>query len=158
MDGFGFRRSEIAYLKIENLSQVKGRWIAEIKGKGNRMRAVGISADVMNHPKRWLDACGIVADFIFIQINRNTCELRAKPIYPATVLKIVRKYAEPLALSVGVHDLRRTYAHLAYESGAHLEQIQLNLGHSSIAVTERYLGLGFDYSETPSDFINLTIS
>ena len=41
----------------------------------------------------------------------------------------------------GPHDLRRTFAKLAHQGQAPLEQIQLTLGHASIVTTERYLGV-----------------
>jgi integrase len=40
----------------------------------------------------------------------------------------------------GSHDLRRTRAKLCRKSGGDLEQINFLLGHSSIQMTERYLG------------------
>jgi integrase len=42
------------------------------------------------------------------------------------------------------HDLRRTFAKLAYKGGAKLDEIQLSLGHASIQTTERYLGVQQD--------------
>jgi integrase len=40
----------------------------------------------------------------------------------------------------GAHDLRRTCAKLCRKNGGDLEQIKFLLGHSSIQITERYLG------------------
>ena len=54
------------------------------------------------------------------------------------------------------HDLRRTYAKLAYEGGARLEQVQMSLGHASMQTTERYLGAQqglMDALATISDWI-----
>ena len=38
------------------------------------------------------------------------------------------------------HDLRRTYAQLAYESGMKPVTIQQNLGHASLETTLGYIG------------------
>ncbi len=64
-------------------------------------------------------------------------------------------YADALGHIVP-HDLRRTYAKLAHKDGAAIEQISLNPGHSSIEVTERYLGVDLDYQNAPSDYIDIT--
>ena len=66
------------------------------------------------------------------------------------VQDVVKRYAPA---GVNPHDLRRTYAKLARQAGAPLEQIQLSLGHASLATTERYLGSRLDLAVTPSDLI-----
>jgi hypothetical protein len=42
---------------------------------------------------------------------------------------------------IAPHDLRRTFAKLAYRGGSPIDQIQLSLGHDSIQTTEEYLGV-----------------
>ena len=53
------------------------------------------------------------------------------------------------------HDLRRTFAKLAHQGRAPLEQIQLSLGHASIQTTERYLGLRQNLHDAPCDRLGL---
>ena len=53
------------------------------------------------------------------------------------------------------HDLRRTFAKLAHQGGARVEQIQLSLGHASIQTTELYLGLQQDFVDGPCDHLDL---
>jgi integrase len=54
---------------------------------------------------------------------------------------VVQGYAAAIGVpKLAPHDLRRTYAKLCRAAGDDLEQIQLLLGHASIAPTERYLG------------------
>ncbi len=45
------------------------------------------------------------------------------------------------------HDLRRTYAYLSKRSGMSWEALRLNLGHSSVQVTERYVGTDVNWDE-----------
>lgn len=49
----------------------------------------------------------------------------------------IESYVEAMGLNIGAHDTRRTYAKLAHKGGAATEQIQLTLGHQSLATTER---------------------
>ena len=62
-----------------------------------------------------------------------------------SIRAIVAKYrgviSEP---TLAPHDLRRTFARLMYDNGQKLSQISKLLGHESIKVTERYLGLGLE--------------
>lgn len=45
------------------------------------------------------------------------------------------------------HDLRRTYAKLSKQAGMSWEALRANMGHSSVTVTEKYVGLDVDWSE-----------
>ncbi len=67
-------------------------------------------------------------------------------------------YAEQLKQTgVVPHDLRRTFAKLAYKGGAALDQIQLSLGHESIQTTEAYLGVEQDLTDAPCDHLGLRL-
>ena len=55
------------------------------------------------------------------------------------------------------HDLRRTFAKLAHKGGSQIDQIQLSLGHGSIQTTEKYLGVGQDLTDAPSDRLGLRL-
>ena len=61
------------------------------------------------------------------------------------IWSVLRKYTAELGWpNLAPHDLRRTYAKLAYQGKEPLEQIQMSLGHASIQTTERYLGVKQD--------------
>jgi integrase len=81
----------------------------------------------------------------------------AEGISPQSVFSIVRGYGIDLHVNVAPHDLRRTFANLAYHGHAPLEQIQFALGHSSIVTTERYLGIRQDLADAPCDHLGLRI-
>jgi integrase/recombinase XerD len=67
-------------------------------------------------------------------------------------------YAAPLGVKFAPHDMRRTFAQLARQGNASLEQIQLTLGHASAQTTERYLGTRQDLRDSPSDRVALKIA
>jgi integrase len=50
-------------------------------------------------------------------------------------------------VTIDCYDLRRTYAKLYKQSGMSWEALRANMGHSSVTVTEKYVGLDIDWSE-----------
>ena len=71
---------------------------------------------------------------------------------PQGILRAVARYE-----AIAPHDLRRTFAKLAFQGGAKLDQIQLSLGHTSIQTTERYLGVQQDLMDAPCDYLHLKV-
>ena len=55
--------------------------------------------------------------------------------------------------AVRPHDLRRSFARLAYENHAAIEQLSITLGHASIATTERYIGAKQNFRLAPCDLV-----
>ncbi len=81
-------------------------------------------------------------------------------ITPQAIRNIVAGYAEKLEhAGIAPHDLRRTFAKLAYNrgKGAALDQVQLSLGHMSILTTEKYLGVEQDLTDAPCDHLGLRL-
>ena len=76
---------------------------------------------------------------------------------PQAIYNVVGEYAGDLGFSLAAHDLRRTFAKLAYKGGSGLDQIQLSLGHASIQTTERYLGVQQDLHDAPGDRLGLKL-
>jgi integrase/recombinase XerD len=67
----------------------------------------------------------------------------AMPFSVRTAQRIVHRVADRarIAKPCSCHILRHTFAVLALMRGVSLKTLQLILGHSSLAVTERYLNL-----------------
>ena len=64
----------------------------------------------------------------------------SSPFTPQALIETVVGYGNRAMLGkITPHDLRRTFAKLAYLGRAPLELIQLSLGHASIQTTERAL-------------------
>jgi integrase len=74
---------------------------------------------------------------------------------PQSVFEVVVGYGERIGVKLAPHDLRRTFANLAYKGHAPLEQIQISLGHASIQTTERYLGVRQDFTDAPCDRLGI---
>ena len=65
------------------------------------------------------------------------------------LFNLARKYGAAIGKpELAPHDLRRTYAQIAYEAGVPITQISRLLGHESIETTQRYLNLDLDLETT----------
>lgn len=155
--GCGLRRNELAGLEFADIQLREGRWvIANLVGKGGRLRTVPMPAWGRALLDAWSDASGLTSGRILRAVNKSDRVL-AEAISPQSVFNIVKAYTTELGVDVAPHDLRRTFAHLAHRGHAALEQIQLSLGHTSILTTERYLGIRQDLTDAPCDHLGLTI-
>src|ERR1700674_3769864 len=71
------------------------------------------------------------------------------------IADVVTTYARPLGWGLAPHDLRRTFAKLARNGQAPLEQIQLALGHQNIQTTQRYIGSELDLANAACDRLGI---
>ncbi len=156
--GCGLRRQEAAHLTLEHIQQREGRWaIVDLVGKRNKYRTVPMASWVKAALDNWTTAAGITEGRVFRSFRKGD-HLVGDTMTSQSIWEIVTDYAEQVGLeNIAPHDLRRTYAKLAHKGGAAIEQISLNLGHSSIQVTENYLGVDLDLTDSPSDRLGLRL-
>jgi len=153
--GAGLRRSEAVALTFEHLQQRENRWlIADLLGKHGRIRTVPIPDWVEGAIRAWAETAGFRTGRIFRAVDKKG-RLQPQALSAQAVFWILGRYAAEIGLSVSPHDMRRTYAHLAYKGRAPLEQIQFSLGHASVVTTEIYLGAGQDLRDAPCDHLGL---
>lgn len=135
--GCALRRIELVELQVDTIQQREGRWVlADVGGKGGRVRTVAIPAWVKKSIDTWLKAVQIESGYVIRRMSLKDAPLSADAIW-----EIVRDAALDIGIAnFGPHDLRRTCAKLCRRRGGQLEQIQMLLGHASIQTTERYLG------------------
>ncbi len=156
--GCGLRRKELANLDYEGIQMREARWIiADLTGKGGRVRTVPMPAWAKAMLDTWIGAAGITGGRIFRAINKGD-RIAGESMTPQSIFETVKHYAELVGVRVAPHDLRRTFAKLAHKGRAALEQIQLSLGHSSIQTTERYLGVRQDLSDAPCDRLGIRVA
>lgn len=156
--GCGLRRNELAHLRFEDIQLRDGRWVvANLLGKGGRLRTVPAPAWAKVLLDAWSAASGLTSGAVLRAINKSDRILEAA-ISAQSVFAIVTGYGVDLGIRIAPHDLRRTFAHLAHRGHAALEQIQLSLGHASILTTERYLGIRQNLVDAPCDHLGLSIS
>jgi integrase len=125
--GTGMRRGEILALKWADLDFVRGL-ISIMMSKSGKPRKVpmnGVVAEALSAvPRR--------GEFVF---------MNGEPGQSITTIKSAFGAACAAAKITGfrIHDLRHTFASRALEAGADLVSVSKILGHSSIAMTAKYL-------------------
>jgi integrase/recombinase XerC len=105
---------------------------------GGHSREAGIDAAALAIVKQWLKvraALGLGAD------SPLFCTLSGGPIHPAYVRQLLPRLAEKAGIDKRVHaqGLRYTHAAELAAEGMPAELIQAQLGHESLASTDRYL-------------------
>lgn len=157
--GCGLRRSEAAGLTFEHIQQRDGRWVlVDLIGKRDKIRSVPMPNWAKATIDSWCRASGVEDGLVFRAVNKGD-RVVGDGITPQAIWNIVVEYAGKLKHGgVAPHDLRRTFAKLAYKGGAALDQIQLSLGHESIQTTEDYLGVEQNLTDAPCDHLGLRLS
>ena len=156
--GAGLRRSEMASLTFDNLKrqpkkngQLRG--VLEILGKGAKFRTVPIKPLLEERIKEWHKEAGdgLVARSV------NKAGTINGSLSDKAVNDIFHRYGSLIGLpELEAHDGRRTWAQLGLNAGIPIQQISTLLGHSNIAVTQKYLDLQIDLNVTISDFVPLS--
>jgi integrase len=138
--GCALRRQELATLDVETIQFREGRWVlADLEGKGRRIRTVAIPVWVKQGINAWMTVAGIEEGRLLRSISKGGKV--GKSLSDWAVWSVVEQSAKEIGIErFGAHDLRRTCAKLCRKNGGDLEQIKFLLGHSSIQTTERYLG------------------
>lgn len=170
--GCGLRRAEVQSITVEHIQQREGRWvIVDIVGKRNKSRTVPMANWCKALIDQWLKVSGIEAGQIIRQCSwKNDLMMSDAEAYEAFVPAIgdslsttsiynavIRYSAACLGRMIAPHDLRRSFAKLARNGGAELEQIMNSLGHDSLSTTQAYLGTEIDYQNAPSDRLGLKV-
>ena len=157
--GAALRREECASLTMDHIQQREGRWVmVDLIGKRGKLRSVPLPSWVKAALDDWTAAAGITSGPLWRAFRKGDhIDLQSTHLTSQAIWTVVTEYAQTLGLTVAPHDLRRTSAKLMRAGGASIEQISLILGHSSIDVTKRYLGVELDLEDAATDRIKLTL-
>jgi integrase len=153
--GCALRRAELAALNVEDIQLRENRWvIADLHGKGGRVRTVAIPHWVKQAVDAWASAADIKTGPVVRSITK--AGRLGEGLSPWSVWSVVQSTAREIGVErFGAHDLRRTCAKLCRKNGGDLEQIRFLLGHASIATTERYLGADQELAVAVNDNLGL---
>lgn len=152
--GCALRREEAADLTVSMLQPRGGHWIiANLQGKGGRVRTIPIPPWAIDIIHNWQNATGVKDGKLLRAVGKGGRlsgrrktkggQMTDGGLSPQAIYMIVKDLAvlADLPPTLGPHDLRRTWGKRAYQQHAPLDQISLILGHASIQTTEIYLGL-----------------
>ena len=150
------RRTELAELDMRTIQQREGRWVlADLEGKGRRIRTVAIPIWVKHGIDVWTAAANI-KDGRLLRPIRKGGKIEGEVLSDWAIWSVVERAAKQIGIEqFGAHDLRRTCAKLCRKAGGDLEQIKFLLGHSSIQTTERYLGSEQEIAIAVNDSLGL---
>jgi len=133
----GLRISEALALTPSNLD-AKGSMLRVLHGKGDHDRVVGLDAGAWAILQLWLDRRAAAG------INSRApvfCTLQGKRMKSAYVRTLLPRLARKAGIDkrVHAHGLRHTHAFELASEGTPLHVIQAQLGHASVATTDRYI-------------------
>lgn len=135
--GGGLRVSELTGLRLGDVDLSQGE--VRVLGKGRRERLVPVGPSACEAVRAWLGRRGELVD-----PDRPTDALllnqRGAPLAVRRVQTLVQRYGQ-LGAGRGdlhPHALRHTCATHMLDGGASLRAIQEQLGHASLATTQRY--------------------
>ena len=129
----GLRVSECVKLKVNDLdfSEKMGRVIS---GKGKKDRHIILSQHLLEHLQLYFEKRKYASEFVFTGHG-------SKPMSVRMAQRIVHEAAQEAGIKKRVfcHALRSSFATHLLEAGTDIRIIQLILGHSNLATTERYV-------------------
>jgi integrase len=154
--GCALRRQELASLDVADIQLREGRWVvADLRGKGGRVRTVAIPLWVKQAIDAWMVAAKIEKGRLLRPLSKSG-KVIGDELGDWAIWSVVEQSANEIGIEhFGAHDLRRTCAKLCRKNGGDLEQIKFLLGHSSIQTTERYLGSEQDIAVAVNDNLGL---
>ena len=103
------RRTELSELDVKTIQQRKGRWVlADLEGKGRRIRTVAIPIWVKKGIDTWREAAGIERGRLLVRIGKGGT-IRGKTLSDWAIWSVVEQAAKQIGIErFGAHDLRRT--------------------------------------------------
>lgn len=133
----GLRISEALALMPKDLDAAAGT-LRVLHGKGDRSRLVGLDSGAWAVLQLWLEkrrSQGLTAR------QRVFCTLQGEPLKAAYVRSLLPRLARKVGIEkrVHAHGLRHTHAFELASEGTPLHIIQAQLGHQSVATTDRYI-------------------
>lgn len=132
----GLRVSDALGLKVSDVDPERGT-VRILHGKGDKPRTVGLDPGAMALVQRWTTArrdAGIRTVPLF-------CTLQGRKLNDRYVRDLLPRLAAKAGIEKRVHPhgLRHTHAAELVSEGVPLTVIRDQLGHTSLAVTDRYL-------------------
>ena len=142
----GLRCIEVHRANISDFEPVGSVIRLRVQGKGrdDKTEAVNVPAGVYQLIREYLDARGEVAADndgvpIFTSLSRNSLGARITVGSISRIIKTALRKSGYDSPRLTAHSLRHTAATVALKSGATLREVQQNLRHKNIAVTQVYL-------------------
>ena len=138
------RRTELADLRVGDLTERRGVMHFRVFGKGSKTRYVPVHPAALSSLQEYLTLAGHFEDrwgAMFRPIINNRTGKLHESITGDGVYKMLKKYAAKAGITVDglcLHALRATAATNALEHQADIAYVQMWLGHANISTTRLY--------------------
>jgi site-specific recombinase XerD len=111
-----------------------------IRGKGEKVRVVFLSAEAKEAVRDYLTKRDDVDEALFVQLGKAARLSSSLRLTPRSVERSVKRYAIRAGITKKVtpHVIRHSFATDLLENGADLRSVQALLGHANIATTQVY--------------------
>jgi integrase/recombinase XerD len=156
----GFRRAEIAALKVGDFHMNRGLDCLKVLRKGGKKGSLAIHPQAAQRIRNYLEVAGHGNEsegplFRPVKENRKHQASR-RHVYPGAIDRILRKYARHIGLERGysAHSMRATFITTALDNGASLEDVQSAAGHADPSTTKLYDRRGYNPEKSASFFAN----
>ena len=133
----GLRLSEALTLRPKDIDAEAGS-VTVLHGKGGKRRVVGLDPGSMAILLRWVDKRH---QYGLTGRSPLFCTLQGRPLHPSYVRTLLHRLGTKAGIEKRVHPhgLRHTMAFELMWEGVPAPVIQQQLGHTSLATTQRYL-------------------
>lgn len=144
----GLRLGDVLQLKLSSFIKESGRWRLDIKEqKTGKVRDFTVPVEVYSFIQDYALNMGKSGDAKLFDISERQIERHLN--------KVFSKMELPLR-SYGSHSYRKYYASRVYlENEMNIELVRVLLQHSSVAVTQRYIGIS---QKTVEDALAKTVA
>jgi len=153
--GCALRRDELATLEVETLQMREARWVlADLLGKGGRVRTVAVPIWVKQAINAWMTAAGIEEGRLVRRIRKGGkvgTSLTDWAIWSVVEQSAKTDWDRALRCPRSPPHLREALP----EAGRGSRAIKFLLGHASIQTTERHLGSEQEIAIAVSDNLGL---
>jgi len=156
----GFRRAEIAALKVADFQMNRGLDALWVVRKGGKKGHLAIHPQTAQRIREYVAAAKHGDDldsplFRPVRGNREGQDAR-RHLTPVMIDRVLRKYAKTIGLARGysAHSMRATFITTALENGAGLEDVQLAAEHADPSTTKLYDRRGYNPEKSASFFAN----
>ena len=140
----GLRRAELATLRVGMVQAEGPYWKIVVTGKGRKRRPIKIPDDVKEDLDRYIaehmpDATPETPILVSHHANRSTRGIVDAPLSVDRIYAAIKAAGAACGMpAITVHSLRATFATIALENGAALQDVQAALGHADPRTTGTY--------------------
>ena len=143
----GLRISDLLKLKVEDVQDERGKikeYLDLTEKKTKKQRLIYLNDEARLALEYFLDKTGIydLGRYLFISDKTKI----NKPISRIRAWQLIQSWCREVGIKtrIGTHTLRKTMGYQMRIAGVAIEIIQEVLGHQSISMTKRYLGITDD--------------